>query len=55
MRANRLLALLLLACAAGIQPSVAADAARVEVVYVEPQKFTDVRDGYSQTDSARNF
>jgi hypothetical protein len=33
----------------------AADPPRVEVVYLEPQSFTDVRNGYTQTDSARDF
>jgi hypothetical protein len=46
----------LLALALTFPPLGAADpAARVEVVYVDPQKFTDVRNGYTQTDSARDF
>jgi Protein of unknown function (DUF3016) len=35
--------------------AVADPAPRVEVVYVDPQKFTDLRNGYTQTDSARDF
>ncbi len=54
MRPRRLIPLLALALA--FPPLTAADpAARVEVVYVDPQKFTDVRNGYTQTDSARDF
>jgi len=46
----------LLALALTFPPLAAADPApRVEVVYVDPQKFTDVRNGYTQTDSARDF
>jgi hypothetical protein len=46
----------LLALALTFPPLAAADpAAQVEVVYVDPQKFTDVRNGYTQTDSARDF
>ena len=54
MRPCRLIPLLALALV--FPPLAAADpAARVEVVYVEPEKFTDVRNGYTQTDSARVF
>ena len=54
MRPCRLVPLFALALA--LPPLAAADsAARVEVVYVDPQKFTDVRNGYTQTDSARDF
>ena len=54
MRPRRLIPLLALALA--FPPPGAADpAARVEVVYVDPQQFTDVRNGYTQTDSARDF
>ena len=54
MRPCRLIPLLALALT--FPPLAAADpAAQVEVVYVDPQKFTDVRNGYTQTDSARDF
>lgn len=54
MRPWRLIPLLALVLT--FPPLAAADpAARVEVVYVDPQKFTDVRNGYTQTDSARDF
>jgi hypothetical protein len=39
----------------GLAAPVAAAAPRVEVVYVDPEKFSDVRDGYTQTASARTF
>jgi hypothetical protein len=56
MRADRFVALLVLAATGGVASVCAADApGRVEVVFVEPQKFADVRDGYTQTDSARDF
>jgi hypothetical protein len=55
MRPYRLVALCAFASAAGALPLAAADPVRVEVVYVDPQKFTDVRNGYTQTDSARDF
>ena len=55
MRPWHLVAFLAFPLAPGAMPAVAADPARVEVVYVDPQKFTDVRDGYTQTDSARDF
>ena len=35
--------------------AAAAAAGRVEVVYVDPEKFSDVRDGYTQTPEAREF
>jgi hypothetical protein len=46
---------LVFALTAGPVPVAAVDAARVEVVYIDPQNFTDVRNGYTQTDSARDF
>ncbi len=55
MRPYRLLASLAFAASAGALPVAAADPARVEVVYVDRQNFTDVRNGYTQTDSARDF
>jgi hypothetical protein len=56
MKPYPLVALLGFACASGWAPAFAADPpARVEVVYVNPQNFTDVRNGYTQTDSARDF
>jgi hypothetical protein len=41
--------------AAGVAAAVAAPATRVEVVYVDAEKFSDVRDGYTQTAAARTF
>ena len=56
MKPYPFVALLGFACAGGWAAAFAADpAARVEVVYVDPQKFTDVPNGYTQTDSARDF
>ena len=54
MRPCRLIPLLALALM--FPPLAAADPARrVEVVFVDPQNFTDVRNGYTQTGSARDF
>jgi Protein of unknown function (DUF3016) len=55
MRPCRLVAFLAFASVAGAMPAAGADPALVDVVYVDPQKFTDVRDGYAQTDSARDL
>jgi Protein of unknown function (DUF3016) len=45
-----------LACAGFVAAAVAAAAPpHVEVVYVAPEEFADVRNGYTQTDSARDF
>ena len=55
MTSSRLIRALTLACAAAVPSLAGADAARVEVVFVDPQKFADVRDGYTQTDAARDF
>lgn len=41
--------------ALGVAAAVAAAAGRVEVVYVDPEKFSDVRDGYTQIPEARAF
>lgn len=45
----------LLALALAVAAATAAAAGRVDVVYVDPEKFSDVRDGYTQTASARTF
>jgi len=55
MPTSRLIRALTLACAAAATPLASAEAGRVEVVYVDPQQFTDVRDGFTPTDSARDF
>jgi hypothetical protein len=53
MRPCRLILSLFLAL--GFAVPAAAQADRVQVVFVDPEKFSDVRDGYTQTESARTF
>jgi len=54
MRANRL-ALLLALAVPGLAAAAVAATRPVEVVFVDPEKFADVRDGYTQTAAARDF
>jgi hypothetical protein len=53
MRPCRLILPFLLAL--GFAAPAAPQADRVQVVFVDPEKFADVRDGYTQTESARTF
>jgi len=54
MRSDRLIRFLALAFL-GLAATAGAAAGPVEVVYVNPESFGDVRDGYTPTASARDF